>query len=190
MHRRTLGIAGTALLALGCGSEAPTAPRTGFPVAPEASALFNGQAGLAWGNGQAILSVGPMDVAFVAFGATQGRAGGWFRHYIPTSTGTIEFTAVVTCISVDEALGRAWIGGKVLTNKSTRTDFTTAVHQPGDEIWFRVLDGGWRAGDPPDRSTSPGFEGALGVITSREYCDKRLWPNEPPALSTGRVDVH
>jgi hypothetical protein len=172
---------------LGCSSE-PTAIRG---IAPDASSGLGALTGSVMGGGQATLSVGPMDVEVMAKQHLDGSAKGTFRHFIVTSTGTVDFTGQVTCLSVDDALGRAWIGGKVLTNNSTRPDFMTSIHEVGDEIWFRVADNG-EGGNAtaPDRSTSPGFEGALGIITSAEYCAARLWPNEPSALITGNIQVH
>lgn len=190
MRARTLGIvAGAALLSAACSDTTPTSPPVDRLLDPQASAAL-GQSALAWGHGQATLSVGPHDVSFLAVKGPFGRATGWFRHFVSTASGTVDFTGIVTCMSVDAGLGRAWIAGKVLQNKSTRPDFMTAIHEPGDDIWFRVLDGGWRPSDPPDRTTIPGFEGGAGIITSQQYCDQRPWSADPTGvLSSGRIDV-
>lgn len=189
MQVRSLGILAASALLAACASPEPTGPSVNPLIEPEASPAL-GQSALAWGHGQAILSAGPQDVSFFAVKGPFGRATGWFRHYIPTATGTIDFTGIVTCLSVDAAQGRAWIAGKVLKNNSTRPGFMTDIHEPGDDIWFRVLDGGWRPSDPPDLTTIPGFEGGAGIITSQQYCDQRPWAADPTGvLSSGRIDV-
>jgi hypothetical protein len=79
---------------------------------------------------------------------------------------------------------RAWIGGVITENLSEHPSFQTARHQPGHDIWFRVLDTGEGADAPPDRTTFTGFEGDLEIPTSAAYCamqpwaegDARTWP--------------
>ncbi|NIU75387.1 MAG: hypothetical protein GWN71_17950, partial [Gammaproteobacteria bacterium] len=47
--------------------------------------------------------------------------------------------------------------------------FQEDVHQPGRDIWFRVVDyGEGENATQPDRSTFVGFEGDAGIITSAE----------------------
>lgn len=123
---------------------------------------------------------GVIEVGF-SFGAQQklnGAATGWFRHSTELGGLPIEFFGSVTCVSVDEANGRAWIGGVITQNNSEFPSFTDDVHQPGREIWFRVLDSGEGAGAEADRSTFVGFEGNAGIITSQEYCDLQIWPDD------------
>jgi hypothetical protein len=171
----------------GCSTDDPP---TRMPLAPLATEGLGELTAKVMGGGSAALSVGPMDVAVKAKRHIDGTAKGTFSHFIITSTGTIDVTAEVTCVTTDVAAGRAWVGGRVLTNNSTRPDFMTSIHEPGDEVWFRVADNGEGSDAPADRSTSPGFEGALGFITSAEYCATMPWPNEPPALVSGNIQVH
>jgi hypothetical protein len=49
-----------------------------------------------------------------------------------------------------------------------------AIHQPGRDVWFRVVDNG-EGGDQVDRTTVFGFEGAAGFITSEAYCLGQPW---------------
>lgn len=120
-----------------------------------------------------------LDVKF-SFGATQkadGSAHGQFRQSVELGGQLIEFHGKVTCISVDSVNRRAWIGGIVTRNNSVHPAFTTDIHEPGKDVWFRVLDSGEGQSDA-DRSTFLGFEGAAGIITSREYCDAQIWPDD------------
>ena len=102
----------------------------------------------------------------------QGNKGE-FRVYADEGDGLIvDFEAKVTCLAVDPVNHRAWIGGKVKANRSTDPDLLTAIHEKGDDLWFRVLDEGGA-----DRSTFVGFEGAAGFKTSADYCAGRPWPD-------------
>jgi hypothetical protein len=117
---------------------------------------------------------GSLDVQF-AFSAVQFRDGhvaGSFHDRTNDGLGLVDFDADVTCLAVDPDLGRAWIGGVITANRSTSPDFTDAVHQPGHDIWFRVLDSG-READEQDRRTFVGFEGA--IPSSAAYCATRPW---------------
>ena len=89
----------------------------------------------------------------------------------------IEFRGEVTCLSVDPENGRVWVGGVVTRNDSVHPGFTTEIHEPGRDVWFRVLDTG-RGADEADRTTFLGFEGGGGIITSEEYCDLQPWPDD------------
>lgn len=116
-----------------------------------------------------------LDVQF-AFSAVQyadGRVAGAFHDITNDGLGLVDFDADVTCLAVDPELGRAWIGGVITANRSTSPDFTDAVHQPGHDIWFRVLDSG-REERRQDRRTFDGFEGA--IPSSAVYCATRPWP--------------
>jgi hypothetical protein len=135
----------------------------------------------------------------LAFGAVQhadGTAHGQFLIELDLQDqfggGVASFRGRVTCLSVDEDTGRAWIGGVVTANTSTnagfRDDETTQV---GDDIWFRVLDDG-RGPTATDRTTFAGFEGGGGILTSQEYCDDQLWPDDNDRthpITTGQVQV-
>lgn len=115
----------------------------------------------------------------ISFSAVQngnGNAHGQFRQSVVFQGQAIDFKGRVTCVSVDSENHRAWIGGVVTQNLSEHPAFQTDIHEPGDDVWFRVLDSGEGAGADPDRSTFLGFEGAAGIITSEEYCEEQIWP--------------
>lgn len=106
-----------------------------------------------------------------------GSATGQFRHELVFFGEVVDFSGTVTCLSVDAEEGRAWIGGIVTKNRSEHPAFTEERHDPGRDIWFRVLDSGEGQAEP-DRSTFVGFEGDAGFITSQEYCDGMPWPED------------
>ena len=55
--------------------------------------------------------------------------------------------------------------------------YSTERTQPGRDVWFRVLDSG-EGQSEPDRTTFLGFEGDADIITSQEYCDLAIWPDD------------
>ncbi len=114
-------------------------------------------------------------------------AKGNFRHTLVFQGLLIDFLGDVTCLTVDAANGRAWIGGIVTENNSDHPSFTTEIHQPGKDVWFRVLDTGTGSSEP-DRSTFLGFEGAAGIITSEEYCELAIWPGPPDDEPNARTN--
>lgn len=121
---------------------------------------------------------GAIDVKF-SFSAKQkenGFATGQFRQSVVFNGELIDFHGEVTCLAVDSENGRAWIGGIVTQNNSEAPAFMTEIHEPGRDVWFRVLDNGEGQADP-DRSTFLGFEGAADIITSEEYCAAQIWPD-------------
>ena len=128
--------------------------------------------------------------AFIAIQLRNGSAWGGFHHRVALDTGIVDFRARVTCLAVDPVLRRAWIGGVITSNDSTDPAFDTAVHQPGHDIWFRVLDNGY-GDDPADRSTFVGFEGA--IPSSASYCEQRIWPDGNArtwSVSVGDIAIH
>ena len=131
-------------------------------------------ANTAYGGGHYLVG-GSLDVQF-AFSAVlyaDGHVAGSFHDRTNDGLGLVDFDADVTCLAFDSALGRAWIGGVITANRSTSPDFTDAVHQPGHDIWFRVLDSGAEA-DQQDRRTFVGFEGI--IPSSAAYCALQPWP--------------
>ena len=123
---------------------------------------------------------------------TDETARGTFHHRTELFGDGIDFHGTVTCLAIDAAKGRAWIGGVVTKNRSVREPFASGdIYQPGRDIWFRVLD----VGQPPDgadRTTFVGFEGGGGIITSAEYCDAKIWPEgdaRTNALTSGNLIV-
>lgn len=128
------------------------------------------------------------DVSFsmAAIAGPHGFARGRFRQSLIFQDQLVDFRGRVTCLAVDAENGRAWIGAVITRNDSENPSFTTEIHQPGRDVWFRVLDTG-RGSEEADRSTFMGFEGAAGIITSQEYCDAQIWPNDPPNDRTSPV---
>ena len=104
------------------------------------------------------------------------EAEGRFRQSLEFQGLPIEFHGRVTCLAVDPANGRVWVGGVVTQNLSVNPLFTREIHEPGKDVWFRVLDTG-RGSVEPDRSTFLGFEGGAGIVTSEEYCNVQPWPD-------------
>ena len=113
--------------------------------------------------------------AFVAVQHGDGRASGSFHHRTEDSSGTIAFKAQVTCVAIDAANGRAWIAGVITRNESTSPAFNAEIHQPGHDIWFRVLDVE-EGEEATDRTTFVGFE-SPAIPTSASYCEQRIWPD-------------
>ncbi len=147
-------------------------------------------------HGSILLSVGrgnyliadtfDVDFRMVAIQTPRGFVRGAFRQSLIFQDQLIDFEGKVTCMAVDAENGRAWIGAVVTKNNSEHPSFTTEIHQPGRDVWFRVLDTG-RHSKEPDRSTFMGFEGGGGIITSEEYCAIQIWPNDPPNARTNPV---
>ena len=138
-----------------------------------------GVAATATGGGHFLVS-GALDVAF-SFSALQkndGTANGQFRFSVELGGLPIDFHGEVICLTVDSANGRAWIGGVVTQNNSEHPSFIEEIHQPGRDVWFRVLDNGEGEDADMDRSTFLGFEGGGGIITSEEYCEAAIWPDD------------
>jgi hypothetical protein len=129
--------------------------------------------------------------AFTAEAHDDGSASGEFHHTAMLNGQSIDFHAQVTCLSVDTADGRAWIGGVITQNRSESPDFQQAIHQPGQDIWFRVLDSGEGHNAAADRTTFVGFRGSGGIDTSAQYCAARIWPagNARTWEVTGNVQV-
>jgi hypothetical protein len=134
---------------------------------------------------------GPAQFSFTAVAHADGSASGEFHHSAILNGQTIDFHAEVTCMSVDLDNGRAWIGGVVTQNNSTDPDYQQDIYQPGQDIWFRVLDSGQGSNAPADRITFTGFKGGGGIDTSAQYCAARIWPdgNARTWEVTGNIQV-
>lgn len=175
------------LLLVGCDATiAPMSPAEGAEGAL-AQLGVNGDQVQARGAGRADLTfidVFPAQVNFTARQHTDGHATGELRYRINffegipdiLEGGTAEFKGRITCVSVNLEEGRAWIGGVITQNTSTQPFYRDdPVSQVGKDIWFRVLDA---SAGMPDRTTFPGFEGSGDIITSQEYCDAQIWPDD------------
>ena len=163
--------AALATLALAC--DGATSPPD---IAPELS--LGGTVGIANGGGHYNLA-GVFNIQFSvsAIQHADGSASGTFQHSTELGGELVDFHGRTTCMAVDSENGRAWIGGVITLNKSTHPSFQSGIHAPGKDIWFRVLDSGPGASDP-DRTTFTGFEGGGGIITSAEYCEAQIWPDD------------
>ena len=158
------------------------------PAAVSAHALGPDAGHIAVGAGHYV-AAGTLDVrfSFAAMTDEDGRAVGAFHGRSEDALGSIEFFAKVTCLTVDIANGRAWVGGLIVTNRSTSADYQKENHQPGHDIWFRVVDNG---GVAADRSTFLGFEGV--IPSSAEYCATQPWPAGDArtwAVTSGHITV-
>ena len=165
-----------AVLAAAC--QMPTEPtRNGAQTAgaPGSGAAMAGPA-RATGGGHYALGALDIEFSFAAVAAGGGSAGR-FHQSLTLNGEHIEFHGRVTCVSVDGANARAWVGGVITANRSEAAAFQTARHQPGRDIWFRVLDSGEGGGAEPDRTTFLGFEGDAGFDTSAAYCAGQPWPD-------------
>jgi hypothetical protein len=146
-------------------------------------------------TGNGVFSLAGLDVQFDAYviKGGDGVAHGRFHQRADEGGGVvIDFDADVTCLAVDPVNHRAWLGGTITRNGSTDPDFLTDINQPGQDIWFRVLD----LGNGPqggDRSTFLGFKGSAGFPTSAAYCAGMPWAPDNartwPVLSGG-IHVH
>lgn len=193
MCMRKCLLAVPAALAIACQS--PTEPsRAAAEIAGSpAVAVHAGQPpGTSGGGHYLFASTADVRFNFTAVQTGNGGAAGEFFQSFEFGGLLIEFRGRVTCVSVDPAAGRAWIGGVVTENNSTHPQFTTERTQVGRDIWFRVVDNGQGAGAAPDRSTIMGFEGDRDIITSQEYCDAQLWPDGDVAthpVTQGNIQV-
>lgn len=139
-----------------------------------------GVSATATGGGEFLVTIGEGFPGQFAFSGVQksadGTATGNFRYSIVIFGELIEFHGRTTCMTVDPDNRRAWFGGVITRNASTHPGWLTEVHEPGDDIWFRVVDYGEGAGAASDRTTFVGFEGNADIITSEEYCGLQIWP--------------
>jgi hypothetical protein len=172
----------------------------GHPTAMDGPASADRRPSLIWaaGAGQAFVTspppaVGTAEFFFLAAQYGNGPARGVFRMVRQRAGFNVDFLGVVTCMTVDPVTHRAWIGGIVVINNSDDPNHTLDIHQPGQDVWFRVVDNGEGAGAPPDRSSVYGFKGAAGIQTSAEYCAVQPWPAGDAnafELTDGNLDVH
>ncbi len=133
------------------------------------------------GGGQIDLSdigIGNALFEYSVRGNADGSASGQFRQRFELDGQVVDFTGSATCMAVDPANHRAWVGGVIARNRSTDPDYQdTSLFSPGKDIWFRAVD--YRTGQTPsstpDRSTIFGFIGSAGFQTSAAYCAGRPW---------------
>jgi hypothetical protein len=168
-------------------------------TAPATTPLFSaGSLVTGHANGSGTFNIGApgADITFDlnALLRDDGSASGSV-HYVGDLTdfglAIIDMRFDVTCVAIDAALGRAWIGGVVTENNSTNELFATdPKRQPGRDVWFRIEDNGNGGSGTLDRSTQLGFEGSSGITTSAQYCAARLWPAAPAhPVTTGNISI-
>jgi hypothetical protein len=141
----------------------------------------------------ALLGTTPTTFAFGAVAQPNGGAGGQLFVSTVFQGFAIEFEGEVTCVTVDSANHRAWIGGVITANRSAHPSFTTPRTQVGHDIWFRVVDYGEGSGAPADRATLVGFEGDLEIPTSAAYCALQPWAADDARtweVTAGNIQVH
>ena len=174
MLRRTVGVL---VLSSAVACSAPTSPTRNEAGAPSDAGAGAGIEASSTGGGHYLLQ-GTVETQF-AFSAAAGpgRALGRLHQRLALAGLAIEFHGEVTCLSVDTANHRAWVGGVITKNLSEHPSFQATRHQPGHDIWFRVLDSGEGESAAPDRTTFLGFEGDAGFATSAAYCAGRPWPD-------------
>jgi hypothetical protein len=161
------------LLAFACDS--PQEPANGaLAVTP----LASGNALVTAGGGSYLLADAfPIQFSMNAVQNPHGAVAGEFHQKGDVGGVWVDVHGRVTCVAVDSENHRAWVGGVVTENRSD-PDLQEAIHQPGRDVWFRVVDYGSGNDAQPDRTSFLGFEGAAGLITSAEYCAARIWPEE------------
>ena len=184
-----LVVAAICVLLAACST--PTGPSLQSPVAADGVATASvspmtaatGQTPVtkAVGGGTFIITLADASTAVVDFSlsalsTTGDNVTGRFHHRTTLGGLAVEFVGETTCLTVDSVNHHAWIGGVIIENRSKHPSYTTPRTQPGEDIWFRVLDNGV-ADAPDDRSTFVGFAGDAGIGTSEEYCQVQIWPD-------------
>jgi hypothetical protein len=129
--------------------------------------------------------------AYTAKQRADGTVQGEFHESLLLNGETVAFRGDVICMAVDAVNHRAWIGAVITENTSTHPDFQQWYHQPGEDVWFRVVDYGEGSDTPPDRKTFMGFENTPGIPTSEVYCQLQIWPADDARTwpVTGNVQV-
>src|SRR6185503_3135883 len=109
-----------------------------------------GGADVTSGHGQLVVGGLPDQFSLQAVATPSGQVNGIFRQVLDEGDGIqVDIEGVLTCLTTDPLNHRAWIGGVVIRNSSTDPDFVGGIHDVGQDVWFRVLDGG----KDGDRST-------------------------------------
>lgn len=177
---RPYGALIAAAVLLGCHESNPVSFGDSPDPRSSRSVSFAAAAGNLGASGGGYYDINGLRVQF-AFSAVQtpsGKANGQFHVYADEGDGlTVDLAGEVICMSQDPVNHRAWIGAVVTRNNSTDPTLQTDIHEVGDDVWFRVVDGGEGANTDAagDRTSFTGFKGAAGIQTSQEYCNVRLW---------------
>lgn len=185
MSGKYLMAATATVIALAC--ESPQAP-TGEQLAVQRSVDVLRVTG---GGEYLLVAAFPMQFALSAVQQPNGAAVGEFHQKGDIDGTWVDIRGHVTCLAVDDATGRAWIGG-VITSNTSDADLQEDIHQPGQDVWFRLVDYGQGNSIQPDRLTFLGFTGGGGIITSEEYCEVRIWPDDDARthpVTSGNIQV-
>jgi hypothetical protein len=188
MNQKLLLVAPIALLAMAC--ELSQEPVTS-DLRPTHT-LLAGPAHASGGGQYLLQGAFPMQFAFTAVQQADGRVAGQFQQKGDVGGVWVDVSGEVTCLSVDPITRRGWIGGVVTQNRSD-ADLQEAIHQPGQDVWFRFVDYGEGQAALPDRTSFLGFTGAAGIITSEDYCAARIWPDgdaRTHAVTSGNIQVN
>lgn len=174
MHGPRFAFAFTLLLCL-------AAPPAGHVLAAQ-----DGAQGSSAGGGHYTITLSDGTIIEIQFAYSailhgDGRASGALHHKGLFQGQMIDFTGDVTCVAIDSANRRAWIGGVITANRSQHPTYRDSDWaQPGHDIWFRVLDVEDGGSGLPDRTTFVGFEGvipsSLAYCTTRPWRDDNIWP--------------
>jgi hypothetical protein len=157
------------LIVAACTSQSePLAPRAPKLSLDASQAVVSSASGGGIVGFSAIAGASDGHFTFNAYVTGDGRAHGRFHQRRERAGLVVEFSGDVTCLTIDPVLKRARIGGVVTENNSTDPAFLTENHEVGDDVWFRVQEGG-EGRDAVDASTTYGFKPTL-VNTSAEYC--------------------
>jgi hypothetical protein len=166
-------------IAIGLGAcDSATTPTGRLEDGPSAAMQQgNGVTRSATGEGTSELPAGfgPASYRFNALEKADGSVKGTFSVFRIRNGLTSDFEGEVTCVGSDPLTNRMWIGGRVTINRSTDPNQQLAIHQPGRDTWFRMVDNGEGANAVADRLTVLGFEGGGGILTSAQYCLTRPW---------------
>lgn len=174
MRKTCLTLVGAIVLG---GCDAPTRPSEPYRLAPALTSAHESEQRTikadGAGNAQLPPGFGVSDFEFDVKQNASGKLQGTFRMSRVRNGLTSDFSGELTCLSVDAENRRAWIGGVVTENRSTDPAQQTAIHQPGQDVWFRVADYGEPGSEIADRTTVLGFKGA--IPTSAAYCATMPW---------------
>ena len=178
--------------AVGC--DTPTVPVPPEPPAARLSPSGDNGIVLSSSGGGHYLLQNTFDVQF-AYTAKQqadGTVQGEFHESLVADGETIAFRGDVICMALDPVNHRAWIGAVITENTSTDPGFQQWYHQPGEDVWFRVVDYGEGSDAPPDRKTFMGFENTPGIPSSEVYCQLQIWPADDARtwpVTAGNIQV-
>jgi hypothetical protein len=178
--------------AVGCESSTVSEP-SARPGIQRSAAGENGVVLNSSGGGHYLLqNTFDVQFAYTAKRHANGMVQGKFHESLVDDGETVAFSGDVICMAVDPVEHHAWIGAVITENNSTHPDFQQWYHQPGEDVWFRVVDYGERSAAPRDRKTFMGFENTPGIPTSEVYCQLQIWPENDARtwpVTAGNIQV-